>query len=173
MKLIEREKNLKEDDVDIMGLISGDGDRIGVKKTIAKQSVLIKTMLDDAEDEDIPLPQVCTEILKKVVVYLEYIVDTPCPDIEKPLKTNNIYELTDKWFADYIDIPTQKLMELMNASNYLDIRCLLELACTMFATKFMGKSAQQIRDEFGIDCDLTPEELTKMEEENKWVYDES
>ena len=37
------------------------------------------------------------------------------------------------------------------------------------ASKMIGKSTDESREEFGIEHDLTEEELAKINEENKWA----
>ena len=50
------------------------------------------------------------------------------------------------------------LFELIMASNYLDIKPLLELSCAKVASMIKNKSIQEIRKFFNIETDFTPEE---------------
>ena len=68
----------------VIKLQSSDGEIFPVDVEIARQSVTIKTMLDDLgmdedEEEIVPLPNVNAGILKKVIliVYLNYLRCTP------------------------------------------------------------------------------------------------
>lgn len=60
-------------------LQSSDGDTFDVEVDIAKQSATIKTMLEDLgmdEEEDvIPLPNVNSAILKKVKIFLRWMMN--------------------------------------------------------------------------------------------------
>ena len=60
------------------------------------------------------------------------------------------------------------LVELIKASNYLDISSLLELSSAKVATMIKGKPIQEIRDFFNIVNDFSPEEEAQVREENKW-----
>jgi S-phase kinase-associated protein 1 len=60
------------------------------------------------------------------------------------------------------------LVQVIQAANYLNIPDLLDLTCAKFASDIKGKLPEQIREMFGIENDLTPEEEAKIEEENKW-----
>ena len=60
------------------------------------------------------------------------------------------------------------IIQLITASNYLDIKGLMELTCARVASLIKGKSPEQIRSMFGIENDFTPEEEEKIREENKW-----
>ena len=55
------------------------------------------------------------------------------------------------------------------ASNYLDIKPLLELTCAKVATMIKNKTIPEIRKFFSIENDFTPEEEAQIMEENKWA----
>ncbi len=55
------------------------------------------------------------------------------------------------------------------ASNYLDIKPLLELACAKVASMMKNKSVVEIRKLFNIENDFSPEEEQQIIEENKWA----
>ena len=61
------------------------------------------------------------------------------------------------------------LIDLVVASNFLDIEGLLNLGCAKVASLIKGKSVEEIRDLFGIENDFTPEEEAQIREENKWA----
>ena len=62
------------------------------------------------------------------------------PDIEKPLRTNNLAELVDPYDAKFIDIENlEELFDIILAANYLDIKSLLELSCAKVASLIKGK----------------------------------
>jgi S-phase kinase-associated protein 1 len=46
----------------------------------------------------------------------------------------------------------------------MDIRPLLDLSCAKIASLMKGKTAEEIRAMFNIDCDLSAEELKEYEE---------
>ena len=46
----------------------------------------------------------------------------------------------------------------------MDISSLLDLSCAKIASLMKGKTAQEIRTMFNIECDLTDEELKEYEE---------
>jgi S-phase kinase-associated protein 1 len=49
--------------------------------------------LKDKEENEIPLPNVKSTVLNKVVAYMKYHVDNPPKEIEKPLKSANMNEV--------------------------------------------------------------------------------
>lgn len=95
--------------------------------------------------------------------------DSP-PEIEKPLKTNDLKDVVEPWDADFINLENlEDLFDIILAANYLDIKSLLELSCAKVATLIKGKSPEEIRKTFNILNDLTPEEEAQIREENKWA----
>ena len=107
-------------------LQSSDGEVFDVDVEIAKLSVTIKTMLEDLgmdeEDEEVvPLPNVNSTILKKVIQWATYHKDdppTPDDDENKEKRTDDIAS----WDADFLKVDQGTLFELILAANYLDIK---------------------------------------------------
>ena len=58
---------------------------------ICKYSVFVKGKYDDNPDDDIVLPDITDAILTKVLEFLAHLKDgNPAPDIEKPLRSNDM-----------------------------------------------------------------------------------
>lgn len=111
--------------------------------------------------------------LERVIRYCEHYRNTEPKEIEKPLPKNSLTGLVDSWDEEFIDLKDQEeILDIILASNYLDIKPLLELGCAKIATFIKGKTADEIRKTFGIVNDFTPEEEAQIREENKWA-DES
>jgi len=151
-------------------LVSSEGDKFEVTKKVAVQSELVKTMAEgDKEENEIPLPNVKSSVLKKVVEYMRYHVDNPAREIEKPLKSANMAEVVSQWDADFVDVDQEVLFELILAANYMDVKALLDLCCAKVASMMKGKTAEAIRKTFNIVNDFTPEEEEAIIAENKWA----
>jgi len=151
-------------------LVSSDGEKFEVSKKIATSSELVKTMAEgDKEENEIPLPNVKSAVLRKVVEYMKYHVDNPAREIEKPLKSANMSEVVSQWDADFVDVDQEVLFELILAANYMDVKPLLDLCCAKVASMIKGKSPEQIRKTFNIVNDFTPEEEAAIIAENKWA----
>ena len=89
-------------------------------------------------------------------------------EIEKPLKSANMGEVVQAWYAEYVNVEQDVLFELILAANYMDIKPLLDLTCASVASLIKGKSPEDIRRTFNIQNDFTPEEEAQVREENKW-----
>eukprot|EP00543_Licmophora_paradoxa_P014650 CAMPEP_0202457926 /NCGR_PEP_ID=MMETSP1360-20130828/17721_1 /ASSEMBLY_ACC=CAM_ASM_000848 /TAXON_ID=515479 /ORGANISM="Licmophora paradoxa, Strain CCMP2313" /LENGTH=167 /DNA_ID=CAMNT_0049078155 /DNA_START=27 /DNA_END=530 /DNA_ORIENTATION=+ len=155
-----------------VNLVSKEGDSFEVPVVVAKMSELVKSMMDeDADDEDvteIPLPNVKAAVLQKVIEFCEHHKKEPMTEIEKPLKSQNMADVVQKWFADYVDVEQAVLFELILAANYMDIKALLDLTCATVAAMIKGKTPEEIRTTFNITNDFSPEEENQVREENKW-----
>ncbi|KAM3144457.1 suppressor of kinetochore protein mutant [Paramecium bursaria] len=156
-------------------LSSQDGLVLEVQKEVAIKSHLISTIIEDTGlEEEIPLPNVKFNILKKVMQYCEMHKDDNPPEIEKPLRSTNMAEIVDQKDADFIDIGNlEELFDIILAANYLDIKSLLELSCAKVATFIKNKTPEEIRKTFNIQNDLTQEEEQQIREENKWAEETS
>ncbi|CAH0485251.1 hypothetical protein KXD40_003013 [Peronospora effusa] len=162
----------QEEDSRKVNLVSMDGDSFEVSRSVAAMSELVKTLIsDDADDEEvqeIPLPNVKSPVLSKVIEFCSHHHNNPMREIEKPLKSADMHDVVSDWDANFVDIEQEILFELILAANYMDIKSLLDLACAKVASMIKGKTPQEIREAFNIVNDFTPEEEAQIREENKW-----
>ena len=154
-------------------LISSDGEKIEISAKAAMRSTLIKDSIQDCRDDVIEFTanNVKGNILKKIVEYLEHYKDTEPKEIERPLPSQNFKECVDEFDFNFIEIDLDMLFEIILASNYLDIKPLLELASAKVASILKGKTTEEIRRTFGITNEFTPEEEQQIIEENKWCME--
>ncbi|KAH8249863.1 hypothetical protein KR038_002674, partial [Drosophila bunnanda] len=153
-------------------LQSSDDEIFDTDIQIAKCSGTIKTMLEDCGMEDdenavVPLPNVNSTILRKVLTWAHYHKDDPQPtedDESKEKRTDDIIS----WDADFLKVDQGTLFELILAANYLDIKGLLELTCKTVANMIKGKTPEEIRKTFNIKKDFTPAEEEQVRKENEW-----
>ena len=89
-------------------------------------------------------------------------------NIEQPLKSTNMNELVQGWYADFVNVEQETLFNLILAANFMDIPPLLELSCATVASMVKGKTPEEIRQHFNIVDDLTEAEEERIREENKW-----
>ena len=153
-------------------LVSEEGTQVKVPQDIMKHSKLIETVLQDGSAEDpIPLPKVKKATLDKVIEFCEHYKDIDMPAPERPIKATYIDDWLDDWLRKYLEINQNDLFALIEAANYLDIKGLFDLACSSCAFKIKGKKAEEIREQFGIDKDLNPEEEKEINEFFQWAED--
>lgn len=156
-------------------LISNDGAVITVDSQVAMKSVLIKNMIEDLGDavaeSDVPIPNVNESVLRKVIEWCEHHKHDPAPatddDSDSRKRTTDIEE----WDQKFMQVDQEMLFEIILASNYLDIKPLLDVGCKTVANMIKGKSPEEIRKTFNITNDFTPEEEEQIRRENEWAED--
>mmetsp|Transcript_30632 Transcript_30632/g.86414 ORF Transcript_30632/g.86414 Transcript_30632/m.86414 type:complete len:167 (-) Transcript_30632:22-522(-) len=159
---------------DAVKLRSSEGHVFEVDHEAATLSRVIGSMVADVDtSEEIPLPNVKTATLSKVIDYCQYHKDSPAAEIPKPLRSTDLLECgVSEWDSEYIcQLEQEALFELILAANYLDLESLLDLSCARVASMIKGKNTEEIRKQFCIVNDFTPEEEAKVREENRWCED--
>ena len=130
---------------------------------------LVKSLLEEQKMR-IVLQKVSMNIMKKVLQYIEHVINyPPAPIIEKPLKSGKLNELVGEWYATFIDIPQDEIFEIINAADYLGVKSLLDLGCAKIATMMRGKKAKEVIALFNIEKDFTPEQEDCIRKEYKWT----
>ncbi|KAL5541267.1 hypothetical protein UlMin_042489 [Ulmus minor] len=122
---------------------------------------------DNCAYNGIPLPNVTSKILSKVIDYCKKHVETPKLDecattVDDELKA---------WDADFFKVDQATLFDLILAANYLNIKSLLDLTCQIVADMIEGKTPEEIRKTFNIKNDFTPEEEDEVSGENQWAFE--
>ena len=146
-------------------LKSNDEQVFTIKESAVNRSNLVKGILADYEDNtEVPLPDVNGKTLKRVVDYLTHYENSEPKPIPKPLKNSHIDEILDEWDFNFVDnIPLDESIDLLNAANYMDIAPLLQLACCRIASEMIDRPVDEVRELFGITCDMTKEEMEEMD----------
>ncbi|XP_050384039.1 SKP1-like protein 1B [Argentina anserina] len=128
---------------------------------------------DDCAEGIIPLPNVTSKILAKVIEYC-------CKHVEAAEKNSSYgpsnteddkLKTWDKEFVKDVEPDQNVLFDLILAANYLNIKSLLDLTCEHVANMMKGKSAEEIRATFHIVNDYTQEEEEEVRRENQWAFE--
>ncbi|CDJ61154.1 S-phase kinase-associated protein, putative [Eimeria maxima] len=149
-------------------LVSSEGEEFKVPREVASASLLVKSMTEDGDDTDVvPLPKVSSYILKKVVEYCTHHHDNPPEDIPTPLKTSNLAEVVSEFDFNFVNVEQTVLFDLLLAADYLNIPSLLLLTSAKVASMIKGRSPEEIRREFNIVNDFTPEEEAQYQQQQQ------
>lgn len=147
-------------------LESSDGKFFEAEIGAARCSGTIRTMLDNLGIEDftgaVPLPNVHSTILEKVLMWSNYHKDDP-EDEDYYLN----HEIS-KWDEEFLQLDQTLLYELILAASYLDIKGLLDVTCKKVANMIKGKTPEQIRETFDIENDFDSDEEEQVRKENEW-----
>lgn len=82
-----------------------------------------------------------------------------------------MHELVSPWYADFVTLDQTTLFELILAAHSLELKPLLDLTCAYVSSMLKGKTPEEIRAQYNITNDFTPEEEAQIREENKWFED--
>ncbi|KAK4067507.1 hypothetical protein Purlil1_13848 [Purpureocillium lilacinum] len=156
-------------------LASSDNALIEVDRDVIERSVLIKNLLGDTDarstkEAPIPIPNVSEAVLRKVLVWCERHRNDPLQAEGEELNSREGNDIDD-WDRSFLQVDQEMLFEIILASNYLDIRSLLDVGCKTVANMIKGKSPEEIRKTFNITNDFTPEEEAQIRRENEWAED--
>ncbi|GJN19320.1 hypothetical protein PR202_gb06584 [Eleusine coracana subsp. coracana] len=163
-------------------LKSSDGENFEIEEAVAMESQTIRHMIeDDCADNGIPLPNVDSKILAKVIEYCKKHVEAAAAAKVEAGDTaagassssNSVPDNKDlkAWDAGFVQVDQATLFELILAANYLNIKSLLDLTCQTVADMIKGKTPEEIRETFNIKNDFTPEEEAAIRKENEWAFD--
>ncbi len=149
-------------------IIVKEGNEIEVDTALISRSVTVKGMLDDSQDESIPLPEISEWTFHKVIDFLKHLAEgNAAPEIEKPLRSNDMKDVTTEWYANFVDLDDDHVQDIILAANYLDIKELLNLGCAKMGSVIRGLSIPEFRKRFDIVNDFTPEEEAEPFDEAK------
>ncbi|KAE8715568.1 SKP1-like protein 1B [Hibiscus syriacus] len=150
----------------IITLRSSDGETFEVDEAVALELQTIKHMIeDDCVENGIPLPNVTSKILSKIIEYCKKHVQAANSDD----RSVSIDDELKSWDADFVKVDQATLFHLILAANYLNIKSLLDLICQTVADVIKGKTPEEIRKTFNIKNDFTPEEEEEVRRENQWA----
>ncbi|KAK3022070.1 hypothetical protein RJ639_047338 [Escallonia herrerae] len=140
---------------------SSDGQEFIVEESVILQSLTIKNMVDDdCAKGKIPLPNVDGKCLAKVIEYCKAHADQGAE--EEDTKEFNM-ETSRLGHNDRFG----PVFDLLLASNYLNIRGLLDKCSQRVADMTEEKQPQEIRKIFDIKKDFTPDEEEEVRKGNE------
>ena len=158
----------------VLNIQTADEEIFKVDMDVARQSITIRTMLDnlgieeDSTNEDtIPIlnDEVTGEIFKHCLVWMEK--NRGKTDFQRD------YNEMNEWEKEYVNMPVSQMLPILIAGNFLEIEGLIDLMTSALALQIQNNSVEKIREIFEIeDPQWTPEELQKLKEENAWAYEQ-
>ncbi|KAI4995953.1 hypothetical protein ZWY2020_040455 [Hordeum vulgare] len=126
-------------------------------------------MEDDCADNGIPLPNVNSKILSKVIEYCNKHVQAKPADAAGAGASDAPPPADDlkNWDAEFVKVDQATLFDLILAANFLNIKGLLDLTCQTVDDMINGKTPEEIRKTFNIKNDFTPDEEEEICRENQ------
>ena len=147
---------------------------------IRNMSNLLMNMLEDADDdfsESIPLGQVPSQFMAPIIEYCEhYKFAKTATTIQHPLQSRDPNEfIEDPWEREFIcRFSEEELIDMIQATNYLNIPALFELCCAKVAAEYKGKDFNEIKKKYGLDdVEFTPEDEEEILKQYPWITKET
>ena len=159
--------------------ISFDKQEISVGKDSAFRCKFIEDMLEGMEEvtEAIELTNenLTKDVLEKVFEFCMYLKDNSPPNIQKPIKHPNLYDITSPWYAKFAEqFDDEKLCIMILGANFLNCQDLLDLLSAKLCLILKEKNVVEIRKFFGASNDFSPDEEGEIKQQNneaKEIYD--
>ena len=161
----------KEAESSDIKLILKDGKEISITKKASELSELLKSAINDYPKEtSFPLNELDEKNGLLIQEYLTHYNGESPKEIEKPITSNEMKNLTDEWSSTFIDkLSLEDVTNLTVAANYMGINSLLDLCCAKVATLCKDKNEDEIFKMFNITETFSVEEKNKIKNENKWI----
>ncbi|KAM0049180.1 putative S-phase kinase-associated protein [Helianthus debilis subsp. tardiflorus] len=123
---------------------------------------------DDYANTTVPLPNVTSMIISKVIEYCKKHVESAKNEDKKTAE-----EDLKNFDSEFVKVDKDTLFDLIlaSAANYLNIKSLLDLTCQTAADMIKGKTPEEVRKTFNIKNDFTPEEEAEVRRENAWAFE--
>ena len=152
-------------------LITKETEKVKVNSGISRMSELIKGIIEDSSNEEIPIEQIMKETLDIIIVYAEHHnyrnpIFLPCP-----LPSSDLSDYMDEWHIKFLkNLSPTTFSELLQAANYLQMKSLLNILLGFLASQVREKSVDALRTEYDIQEPMTEETEEELMKEFSWVY---
>ena len=155
----------------IVKLKSKDNQIYEVSIDLLEKAKLISGIVEDASDENdtIFLREIDEINLIRIIDYLVHYQKEEPKEIPKPFpdRTDDAFLrsiLNDDWTFDFLQNMTlEEAIHLVNAANYLEINGLINILAAKLAHEMCNCEVEEARRKFGIECDMTEEELAEYD----------
>lgn len=166
-----------QDDQDMITLVAaGDKKTFKVPRKFAYISDVVKTAFEDKDSKEVSV-NVQSNILEKIVKYMNHHKGNEPKPVEKPLKSKHmIKNCEDPFDAEFIDeigdSSMKELYDLVTAANYMGMNTLLHLGCAKIGSLIKGEPLERIQAILKVPVstaskDASTESNTKMEEKKQ------
>jgi hypothetical protein len=106
--------------------------------------------------------------MAKVVELMKHLKDNKPPAIKKPLDTNIMTDIVDKYYVDFISIDDKaELFSLTKLAQKIEFSPLLKLTTCKIACLISEMTIEEQREYFEITNDQSEGVLGKIKEDNK------
>ena len=134
-------KGLDEEIIGTYHIVTNDNKEIKIDNTIINSSKLLTTLKEDTKGTKFNI-NVPSNIMNNIIEYiLHYSNSYP---VYKKYATYNLENDVTSWDINFLKKTPKKLLEIYNASHYLDIKPLCKLLSIYFAHFIKKKTPDEI-----------------------------
>lgn len=80
----------------------------------------------------------------------------------QPVRSEDLSQCVNEWYAQFARENSERLFDLLNAGNYLDMRPLLLLSAAAISAKHKNMKKEQIVESFGFKMEDFSEEAKRL-----------
>lgn len=105
----------------------------------------------EGEDEDdvapVPIPNVDSVMLKRVMEYSEHYSSHPMKIIEKPMLSYDMKDNVEYFYANFINsLTTVEVFQVLLAAIFMDVKPLATLAGSKIGSLIKGKTSAEVQE---------------------------
>ena len=138
---------------------------------ILRKVKLISGLVEQASDEGkiILLREVEGNQLEQILKYLKHYKNFEPKKIPKPFpeRTDEKFLkgiLNDEWTFNFIQsLSLDEAISIVNGAHYLRIKGLLRILAAKLSYEMCNCNVEEAREKFGIECDMTEEEIERID----------
>lgn len=154
---------------DSITLIIEGSEKVKVSPNISKVSELIRSIIDDSQNEEIPLEQISKQVLEKILLYCEKCGYSNQNQISRLLASSG--PTFEPWQQEFLDgLDDSMLKKMIAAADYLQMSNLLYLLLAHLSCDIKNRTIDEIMAKYQIDEPLTDEVEEEMLVDYPWVY---
>ena len=155
----------------IVQLKSNDNEIFNVPIDILQKAKLISELIEDAieDNNSIFLKEVDSKNLELIIDYLKHYKDKEPKEIPKPFPERTDEEffriiLDNDWTYNFLSkLNIEEAINLINSAEFLQIDGLINLLAAKLAHEMCNCEVEEARRKFGIECDMTEEEVAEYD----------
>ena len=136
------------------------------KGAVVLAAQLNKLIKDLDESAPFPVPVGDNQTLGKVVAYLTYHFEHPLP----PSSQHESFKGIEEWDKTFVAENEASLSNIIEVADFLQIHDLLSLASSYIGDKIKSLTVEQIREQFGLEANLTEDDLAAIKKEDEEAF---